>query len=151
MNNYDWNIRKAVTKDAKNLKTCMEEAYAIYVSRLEGQRLPPMDIDYVTEIEMYPVWVVEYEEQIVGGLILQFEDAYAKLANIAIRPDFQGKGLGERLMTFAENEAIKRGYKEMKLATHEKLSENVLYYQRLGWEETERDEMRVYMKKPLVG
>ena len=46
-----WQIRKAISQDAAGLASCMESAYAAYQERMGGIRLPPMDIDYFSEIE----------------------------------------------------------------------------------------------------
>ncbi|WP_432666710.1 GNAT family N-acetyltransferase [Wukongibacter baidiensis] len=149
MNSKKWNIRKAIIDDARNLKSCMDMAYSKYLDRLGGKRLPPMDVDYEEEIASYPVWVAESDKEIVGGLILTFEDDYTTISNVAVRPDFQGKGLGRGLMDFAESEAKSRGYSEIRLATHVLLTENISFYLKLGWIEIGRDDIRVYMKKNI--
>ena len=149
MNQRNWKIRKAKVDDAKGLKNCMDLAYSKYLDRLEGERLPPMDVDYEAEISSFPVWVVESDGKIVGGLILMFEDDQATLANVAVHPDFQGTGLGRMLMDLVESEAKHRGYTEMRLATHVLLSENISFYLHLGWSEIGRDSTRVYMRKSV--
>lgn len=149
MDNH-WQIRKAVPRDAAGLAACMELAYAAYQDRFQGMRLPPMDVDYRREIENYPTWVVDSEPGIVGGLIMSFEDYKASLANIAVTPDCQGRGIGGALMKFAESEASAKGYSELQLATHVLLSENISLYRHLGWMETGRDETRVFMHKILL-
>lgn len=142
-------IREATLEDTESLKKCMESAYAPYQERMGGERLPPMDIDYSSEIENYPVWVVESQGQIVGGLIMVFEDGRSSIANIAIDPKFQGQGIGGKLMRFAEFKAKEKNTSELRLATHVLLSENISLYRHLGWEETGRDESRIFMKKEI--
>ena len=127
----------------------MDRAYTKYVDRLDGKRLPPMDVDYEEEIAAFPVWVAESENEIVGGLIVMFEDDYMTIANVAVHPDFQGNGLGRGLLDFAESEAQRRGYAEIRLATHVLLTENVSFYRHLGWSEIGRDDTRIYMKKNI--
>ena len=127
----------------------MNRAYSKYVNRLNGKRLPPMEVDYEEEIVSFPVWVAESGKEIVGGLILMFEEDYTTIANLAVRPDFQGKGLGRELIDFAESEAKLRGYVEIHLATHVLLTENISFYLNLGWTEIGRDQTRVYMKKNI--
>ena len=144
-----WQIRVAVLEDANGLQKCMSSAYASYQERMDGERLPPMDIDYRSEIRDFPSWVAEFEGRVVGGLIMMFETGHASIANIAVEPDFQGQGLGGGLMRCAEFEAKKGGYSELRLATHILLTENVALYQHLGWTEYDRDETRVYMKKAI--
>lgn len=140
-------IRKASLEDAHGLQECMELAYATYQDRMQGKRLPPMDIDYAIEIRDYPTWIAEHKEKIVGGLILMFEKDYASLANVAVHPEFQGQGIGSTLMKFAEISAKEKNYSQLRLATHLLLTENISLYLNLGWKETGRDGTRVYMQK----
>jgi hypothetical protein len=90
----DWYIREALPGDANALKACMESAYSIYLERMEGITLPPMVQDYELEINNYPVWVVQCENRIVGGMIMNFEEKHAFLANIAVQVEYQGLGIG---------------------------------------------------------
>jgi N-acetylglutamate synthase-like GNAT family acetyltransferase len=144
-----WVIRKALVADAKALSDCMHAAYATYTSRLDGQPLPPLTVSYEEEIRNFPVWIAESEGKLVGGLILQEDDKGIPIANVAVSPDFQGYGLGRGLLNYGEAEARRLGYKEIHLATHILLTENHSLYRHLGWTESNRDEVRVYMKKRL--
>ncbi len=144
-----WQIRKATAEDAAGLELCMELAYATYQEKMGGKRLPPMDADYASEIEHYPTWVVEADGRIIGGLIMMFETDQATIANIAIDPRLQGQGIGGRLMKLAESKAREKDFSELHLATHVLLNENISLYRHLGWQEVNRDETRVFMKKDL--
>ena len=144
-----WNIREAVLEDSDGLQECMDAAYASYQDRMGGIRLPPMDLDYSREINSYPTWVAEFGSQIVGGIIMTFENDCALIANVAVHPEFQGEGLGGGLMKLAEAKAREKGYSELRLATHVLLSENLSLYLHLGWIETDRDDVRVYMRKDV--
>ena len=143
-----WEIRTARQDDAPGLKACMESAYAVYRERTGGKRLPPMDADYDSEIRNHPAWVAASDEGILGGLIMLFGKD-ATVANIAVDPGFQGRGIGAALLRLAETEARSRGYSEIRLATHVLLVENVSLYRHLGWTEISRDETRIHMKKGI--
>lgn len=127
----------------------MNAAFATYQKRFGEDRLPPMDVDYRAEIAHYPVWVVESGGIIVAGLIMVFTDDDASIANIAVSPQHQGRGIGGALMRLAEGAAVQRGYHELKLATHELLDENLSLYRHLGWQESGRESPRVFFKKPV--
>ena len=144
-----WHIREATAEDAGALKKCMESAYTAYQDRMDGMRLPPMDVDYLFEIKNYPSWVVESEETIRGGLIMSFENDQASIANIAVDPEYQGQGIGGALMKFAESKARENNFSELHLTTHVLLHENVSLYRHLDWEETSRNETKVFMKKEI--
>ncbi|MFY0676032.1 MAG: GNAT family N-acetyltransferase [Neptuniibacter sp.] len=142
-------IRKAIANDSQGLQECMKQAYSVYLDRMKGKSLPPIEVDYAQEIKQYPVWVVEVDDHIAGGIILSFESEYLSVANLSVHPDFQGQGFGSSLLDFARKKAIEQGYKEMRLATHVLLTENISLYKHLGWREYDRDDMRVYMKKTV--
>jgi len=147
--NNQWHIRKAVLEDSVALQNCMESAYASYQDRMAGKRLPPMDINYLLEIRDFPTWVAVFNDKIVGGLIMMFENDYASISNVAVHPEFQGQGLGGGLMKFAETMAKEKNYFKLRLATHVLLNENVSLYLHLGWIEKARDDVRVYMEKHI--
>ncbi len=105
-----------MVKDSVELQECMELAYAAYKDRMEGKRLPPMDVNYSDEIRGYPSWVAVFGGKVVGGLFMMFEKKSASIANIAIHPDFQGQGLGGGLMKFAKTKEKDKGYSELRLA-----------------------------------
>ncbi len=64
-------------------------------------------------------------------------------------------GLGRRLLAFAEAEALRRGYHEIRLYTHQTMVENQSLYASIGYEETGRGAEagydRVFMRKQLRG
>ena len=73
--------------------------------------------------------------------------------NIAVQPDRQGRGLGRALIAFAEAEARRLGFAELRLYTHQKMTENIGFYKRLGFDETgrgcEAGYDRVFMRKQV--
>jgi ribosomal protein S18 acetylase RimI-like enzyme len=57
---------------------------------------------------------------------------------IAIDPAHHGQGLGRILMRFAETEARRLGLLEIRLYTHERMTETLPFYAALGFTETGR-------------
>ena len=59
-----------------------------------------------------------------------------------------------RRLQFAENEALKQGFTDLDLSTHESMTENIGLYEYLGYIETDRRTekgyRRVYMRKNLA-
>jgi ribosomal protein S18 acetylase RimI-like enzyme len=58
--------------------------------------------------------------------------------DVAVDPAAQGKGLGTRLMRFAELRAAELGLAELRLFTNEAMTESIRFYERLGYRELER-------------
>jgi GNAT superfamily N-acetyltransferase len=98
--------------------------------------------------------VLTEADTIVGALVLVPEPDYLLLDNIAVAPDSQGRGYGRQLLAFADAEATRRGYHELRLYTHEKMHENVVIYSAHGWQEYARANEagydRVFMRKRLT-
>ncbi len=143
----DWALRRAVAGDADGLAACMDAAYGPFKARISD--LPDVSADVAGEIARLPVWVAEAGDAIIGGLVLDPQDGFMLLANVAVHPASQGVGLGRGLMALAEREAVAQGYVEMRLTTHVRMPENVALYVRLGWQETGRHGNKVGMHKVL--
>ena len=109
--------------------------------------------DYAAVVEKHAAFVAEGPDGMVGVLVLIATPSGILLDNVAVHPALQGKGIGHRLLAFAEAEACRRGYDCIELYTHECMTENIELYRRIGYRETDRRSEqgydRVYMKKHL--
>jgi GNAT superfamily N-acetyltransferase len=147
-------IRRAVPQDRSTVEAIVNLAYSPYIERT-GKPPGPMLDDYGALIAEGAVSVFEDADGDAAAIIvLLSKPDYLLLDNIAVRPDRQGQGLGRRLIEFAETEAARLGYRELRLYTHEKMTENIALYKRLGFVETGRGHEagydRVFMTKPLT-
>lgn len=145
-------VRSATPADVRAVTQIVEDAYCVYASRM-GKLPGPMFDDYSARITEGVVWVIEEGTTIVGILVLMPKSDHLLLDNIAIAPARQGLGFGRRLLAFAEAEAMRRGYREILLYTHESMTENQRLYAAIGYEETGRGTEagyeRVFMRKQL--
>ena len=110
-------IRPARDGEAAIVRDVVHAAYAHYVPRL-GKPPGPMLDDYARRIADQQAWVLEDAGRIVGILVLEATADGFLLDNIAVLPDCQGKGYGRALIEFAEAEARRCGYREIRLYTH---------------------------------
>ena len=60
---------------------------------------------------------------LAGIVVLLPAPDYLLLDNIAVSPARHGRGLGRCLVAFAEAEALRRGYREIRLYTHQAMVE----------------------------
>ena len=146
-------IRPAQPGDAEAIRQLILNSYGHYVARL-GKPPGPMLDDYVRRVADGQVWVLDNEGALLGALVLEdVEGGALLLDNVAVDPSAQGKGHGRALMAFADEEARRRGHREVRLYTHALMTENQALYRRLGFQETgrvsEKGFERVYMAKPL--
>lgn len=146
-------IRRAAPQDREAVEDIVHAAYAMYVERI-GKPPGPMLDDYAALIAQGAVSVFEDTDGTIAAILVLLPKAdHLLLDNIAVRPDRQGRGLGRRLIEFSESEARRLGYSELRLYTHQKMTENIGLYLRLGFEETGRGHEagydRVFMTKRL--
>ena len=138
-------IRPAGIADLDAIRRIVARAYAKYVGRI-GKEPGPMLDDYAAHIRNHAAWVVDTGGAVTGLLVLLPRDGHLLLDNVAIDPAHHGSGLGGALMRFAEAEASRRGYGELRLYTHATMTENLAMYPALGWQETGRGEEAGYRR-----
>ena len=145
-------IRPANAADVPAMTRIVAAAYAKYIARI-GKPPAPMLDDYAAHVRSRTAWVIEDHGAVAGLIVLLPMDDHLLLDNVAVNPALHGRGLGRALMVFAEREARRRGYQEVRLYTHEAMTENLAMYPALGWQETGRREeagyRRVFFRKPI--
>jgi ribosomal protein S18 acetylase RimI-like enzyme len=146
------NIRLATPNDLTSIVDCVRKAYSKYTERI-GREPAPILADYKTQIGQGIVWVLVEDDDVRGLLVAFPEEDYYFIENIAVHPDFQGRGYGKALMQFAEEQARVLNLPEIRLYTNIAMTENLVFYPKLGFEETarktEKGYSRVYYRKRL--
>jgi GNAT superfamily N-acetyltransferase len=130
-------VRRAAAADVAAIEALVTRAYEPWIERI-GIRPLPMEQDYAERIAAADAFVLEDEGEIAGLLILEADGDRLTVDNVAIEPSRQGKGLGRRLLAYAEERARERGVPELRIYTHQKMTENIELYTRLGYVEYER-------------
>ncbi len=145
-------LRIAVEEDLPFVEAIVEAAYSDYIPVI-GRKPGPMLDDYAALIRQRRVHVLQSDGIVKGVLVLIPEENAMLLDNIAVIPAAKGSGLGRKMLMFAEQSARDAGYKSIRLYTHEKMTQNIALYSRIGYVETHRGEekglRRVYMTKAL--
>jgi ribosomal protein S18 acetylase RimI-like enzyme len=148
----EWSFRSAVGADVPKVAALVNAAYGHYVERL-GMLPRPMTDDYAEVIANQRVTVAESQGTIVGVIVLTVDDEGFLVDNVAVDPSYRGKGLGRALLEVAEAEARRMGFDSICLYTHEKMTENLAIYSRIGYVEYDRRSQGefslVYMRKHL--
>ena len=145
-------IRAATAADIPAIADVVDQAYWHYIARI-GKPPGPMLEGYVARVLEDVVGVLEEWAAVAGIIVLLPMADYLLLDNVAVSTARQGLGLGRRLLAFAEAEAVRRGYCEIRLYTHQTMVENQRLYASIGYEETGRGTEagydRVFMRKQL--
>jgi ribosomal protein S18 acetylase RimI-like enzyme len=145
-------IRQAEPEDQEALVHCVQAAYSKSIERI-GKKPAPLLADYQALIAQGIVSVLADEEGIRGVLVMMPQGRGMFVENVAIDPRFQGQGLGRTLMAFVEQQARKEQLDEIRLYTNELMTENLLFYRQLGFEEecrhVQNGYRRVFLRKKL--
>lgn len=152
MTEIQYSLRPALPADVSKVTALVDAAYRHYVARIG--RLPgPMTCDYAEVIRNQRVNVAESDGTLLGLIALNIDFEGFFVSNVAVDPAHRGKGLGKALLEFAESEARRAGFDFIYLFTHEKMTENLALYCRIGYVEYDRrsqgDFSLVYMRKRL--
>lgn len=145
-------ITLATINDLVSIITCARAAYAKYVERL-GKEPAPMIANFDESISAGHTVILATEREFFGYAVFYPREDHLHLENIAVHPNSQGCGMGARLLRYVEDEARRRGLAAVELYTHERMTENLVLYPRIGYRETARRTedgfSRVYFRKEL--
>lgn len=80
------------------------------------------------------VFVLEYDNQIVGVIaFLNHSENTAEIKNIAVRPDYQGKGIGSYLLHQINTIAIESGIEKLIVGTADSSKMQLQFYNKNGF------------------
>lgn len=146
-------IRRAAAGDAAVLSEITDAAYAKYIPAL-GRKPQPMTVDHRQLAVEHDAWLILWDGQPVGLIELEREPDCMHIFNVAIRPEYQSRGLGRRLLDWAEQETRRQGLPRLRLYTNAIMQSNIALYLRLGYRETRREpylgSTLVHMDKELT-
>jgi ribosomal protein S18 acetylase RimI-like enzyme len=146
-------IRGARADDLDWVTATIVAAFNRYIERI-GRKPQPMTVDHAALIAAGEVHVLEEDGVRLGLIVMRAKVDHLYVDILAVQPGAQGRGLGRRLMAFAEAEARRLGLSALRLFTNAKMTENRRFYPRLGFRETgDRSEdgfERVDFEKRLV-
>jgi N-acetylglutamate synthase-like GNAT family acetyltransferase len=152
MTKIEYSFRPATRADVSKVAALVNAAYGHYVERI-GMVPRPMTDDYAEVIANERVTVADSHGTIVGVIVLTVDEEGFLIDNVAVEPSHRGEGLGKALLEYAEAEARQMGFGSIHLYTHEKMTENLALYSRIGYIEYDRRSQGefslVYMRKHL--
>ena len=145
-------LRQATAADAAAIRALTRDAYAKWVP-LIGREPKPMTANYDEAVARHRFDLL-YIDGTLAALIETIREAdHLLVENVAVSPDFQGRGLGRKLMAHAEVLAREQGFGTIRLYTNQRFVENITLYQKLGYriyrEEVVPVGVVTHMSKPL--
>jgi len=147
-------LRRATAADADKLTALARAAYARHVPII-GREPMPMAADWARLLSEQEIWILDDPAgEAVASLSLDVQADHVMIWSVAVAPAQQRRGLGRRLMVFAETRARELQRPELRLFTNARMAGNVALYRRLGYSETRREELPdrvlVHMSKVVV-
>ena len=146
-------LRRAGAADVAAVDALQHAAYARNRTIMGVEPLP-LTVDYATIVADYDVWLLEQGDALEGVLILKTRADDLLIWSVAVVPEAQGRGIGNRLLAIAEARARELGRGKVRLYTGEKLTGNIAWYERRGFTrekiEDLGDRRAVHMMKELV-
>ena len=87
-------------------------------------------LDEINEV----IVVYEGSKAVGGGGIRRYDDENVELKRVFVHTEYQGQGIGSKLVSLLIEWAKELGYKRMILETGELLAESCAVYRKLGFE-----------------
>ena len=146
-------FRRATLADAADVRALTRSAYAKWVPLIEREP-KPMTADYERAVSEHVVDLCERDGELLGLVEMIPQPDHLLIENIAVRPDHQGRGLGDILLKHAEDHARSLGIGEARLYTNAMFAANLAFYAKRGYGEFDRETLApgavaVHMRKSL--
>lgn len=145
-------FREAQPTDAETVRALVRAAYAPYLARMDREPAP-MTADYAALIAAGQVTLAQDDGTLVGALICYPRGDALHVENVAVDPGQHGAGVGRALMANAETQARAHGLGAVELYTNAVMTENLPFYDALGYEVVGRGEeagyQRIFFRKTL--
>lgn len=125
-------LRRAGEADAAIVRDLTREAYAKWVP-LIGREPKPMTADYGHAVQRHLVDMLYLDGELAGLIEIIPEADHMLIENLAVSPAFQGRGLGQHLLSHAEALTASLGHTEIRLYTNQRFEANVAFYLKRGY------------------
>ena len=128
-------LRPATSADIPAIIAVTRVACAPFADRLQ----PPSSVlnetpeAVASSLQNGGIIVAETHDEIVGAVRYEPREDYLWLGRLAVAPNWQGHGIGRRLITAVEEWAILLGLDEVRLGVRTELPRNRAMYARLGY------------------
>jgi ribosomal protein S18 acetylase RimI-like enzyme len=149
-------IRKAVLGEVDVVKEIVKEAYQPIMKQLSRKPAALKEgLDKISRhIQMGNQYVALVGEVIVGTMRVSLRGQVGVISRVAVRSQFRGRRIGTMLVDYGENLLSHMNAQRIEIEIYGAVEEQVSFYQRGGYEETERikrlGEEIVIMQKDLT-
>ena len=125
-------LRRAVKEDVPEIRALVQRAYARWLG-VTSRPPKPLAADYDRAFGAHRFDVLVHKGELIALLETVAEGRELLIVNVAVDPDRQREGLGQRLMRHAEDLARAAGFEGTRLYTNALMTANIALYERLGY------------------
>ncbi len=138
-------VRAAREGDTDAIVSIVNEAYLVEAFFVAGDRTHPAEVrDLIRAGQCY---VADDDGRVVGCVEVAAKDGRGYFGMLAVSPAIQGRGLGRRLITFAEDTARQAGCAVMDIKVVSVRGDLVKFYESLGYVATGTEP---YVHRPVL-
>jgi GNAT superfamily N-acetyltransferase len=146
-------IRAAAPTDADAIRSLTRASYAKWVA-LIGREPLPMQADYERAVAEHTIDLLTVDGALAGLVETILKPDHLWIENVAVAPEWQGRGYGRLLLDHAEQRALGSRRWEIRLLTNEAFTANLELYANLGYAVDRTEPFRggraVHMSKQLA-
>lgn len=128
----DLELKRGTQADVMAIRELTLRAYAKWVP-ITPRKPRPMTADYEQAIIEHRFDCLWAHARMAGLIETAIEGDELMIVNVAVDPQWQGQGLGRRLMRHAEMLAVEAGLRGTRLYTNKLMQENIALYEALGY------------------
>lgn len=125
-------LRRATPADVDAITALVREAYAKWVP-LMGVKPIPMLTDYAEAVVTSRIDLHDVGGRLAALIEMHPTPEHLFVANVAVAPERQGRGLGRALMVHADEVAVSLGLGAMRLFVNQVMVPNIRLYTSLGY------------------
>ena len=133
-------VRRATSKDAAAILKCLALAFEPFREQYtpEGFRDTTLTFETLRErLEKMTLFVAQVPSgEIVGTIGGSFHNHSGHLRGMAVRPEWQGRGIAEELLRAVEDELRAKGCSQITLNTTRPLQRAMRFYEKYGYQAT---------------
>lgn len=128
------NYKRTDGKDIDFIENC--RLLDMDLDRRVGKKIKRDKYKKYNQLDEIQEAIVVYDDNkaIGGGAIRRYDNENIELKRVFVHTQYQGQGIGSRLVTLLIEWAIELGYNRMILETGELLAESCAVYRKLGFQ-----------------
>lgn len=128
------NYKRTDGKDIDFIENC--RLLDMDLDRRVGKKIKREKYKKYNQLDEIQEAIVVYDDNKVigGGAIRRYDNENMELKRVFVHTQYQGQGIGSRLVTLLIEWAIELGYNRMILETGELLAESCAVYRKLGFQ-----------------